>query len=167
MTARVSLGTGGVESIEREIELSGPIHSKGVLTLVGYLTETYAQRWPLALRATIGFEQSYEGVDDDSASSTELYALLSALAELPVRQDVAVTGAVDQHGRVQAVGVDEGIELLTGRPAGARGADGVFPEGSVRRRVEDRLRGYADLLREFGPSPDGGPPAARATPSGG
>jgi predicted ATP-dependent protease len=223
VTARVSLGTGGVESIEREIELSGPIHSKGVLTLVGYLTQTYAQRWPLALRATIGFEQSYEGVDDDSASSTELYALLSALAELPVRQDVAVTGAVDQHGRVQAVGgvtakvegffavcrargltgeqgvaiprvnvrhlmladevvaavaagdfhvwavetVDEGIELLTGRPAGARGADGVFPEGSVHRRVEDRLRGYADLLREFGPSPDGGPPAARATPSGG
>ncbi len=68
------------------------------------MAQTYAQRWPLALRATIAFEQSYEGVDGDSASSTELYALLSALAELPIRQDVAVTGAVDQHGRVQTVG---------------------------------------------------------------
>jgi lon-related putative ATP-dependent protease len=216
VTARVSVGTGGVESIEREIELSGPIHSKGVLTLSGYLSQTYAQRWPLALRATIAFEQSYQGVDGDSASSTELYALLSALAELPVRQDVAVTGAVDQHGRVQAVGgvtakvegffavcrargltgeqgvmiphanvrhlmladevvaavaagdfhvwavetIDEGIELLTGCPAGARGADGVFDEGSVHRRVEDRLRGYADRLRDFAPSPDGGGTAA-------
>jgi lon-related putative ATP-dependent protease len=205
VTARVSVGTGGVESIEREIKRSGPIHSKGVLTLAGYLAQTYAQRWPLALRATISFEQSYEGVDGDSASSTELYALLSALAELPVRQDVAVTGAVDQHGRVQSVGgvtakvegffavcrargltgeqgvaipgtnvrhlmladevvaavgagdfhvwavetVDEGIELLTGCPAGERGADGEFPAGSVHRRVEDRLRGYADRLRDF------------------
>jgi predicted ATP-dependent protease len=209
VTARVSVGSGGVESIEREIELSGPIHSKGVLTLAGYLAQTYAQRWPLALRATIAFEQSYEGVDGDSASSTELYALLSALAGLPVRQDVAVTGAVDQHGRVQTVGgvtakiegffavcrsrgltgeqgvmiphanvrhmmladevvaavaagdfhvwavetVDGGIELLTGCPAGARGADGAFPEGSVHRRVEDRLRGYADLLRDFAVAP--------------
>jgi lon-related putative ATP-dependent protease len=218
VTARVSVGTGGVESIEREIELSGPIHSKGFLTLAGYLAQTYAQRWPLALRATIAFEQSYVGVDGDSASSTELYALLSALAELPVRQDVAVTGAVDQHGRVQAVGgvttkveaffavcrargltgeqgvaipranvrhlmladevvaavaagdfhvwavetIDEGLELLTGCPAGTRGADAVFPEGSVHRRVEDRLRGYADRLRDFGPSPDGGRTAAAA-----
>jgi lon-related putative ATP-dependent protease len=205
VTARVSVGTGAVVSIEREIRLSGPIHSKGVLTLAGYLAQTYAQHWPLALRATISFEQSYAGVDGDSASSTELYALLSALAELPVRQDVAVTGAVDQHGRVQTVGgvttkvegffavcrargltgeqgvaipaanarhlmladdvvaavaagdfhvwtvdtVDEGIELLTGCPAGARDAGGVFPEGSVHRRVEDRLRGYADLQREY------------------
>jgi lon-related putative ATP-dependent protease len=207
VTARVSVGTGAVVSIEREIELSGPIHSKGVLTLTGYLAQTYAQNWPLALRATIAFEQSYQGVDGDSASSTELYALLSALSELPVRQDVAVTGAVDQHGRVQTVGgvtakvegffavcrargltgeqgvaiphanvrhlmladevvaavaagefhvwavetVDEGIELLMGRPAGTRGADGAFPEGSVHRRVEDRLRGYADRLRDFPP----------------
>jgi lon-related putative ATP-dependent protease len=212
VTARVSVGTGAVESIEREIRMSGPIHSKGVLTLSGYLAQTYAQRWPLALRATIAFEQSYEGVDGDSASSTELYALLSALAELPIRQDIAVTGAVDQHGRVQAVGgvtakvegffavcrargltgeqgvmipranvhhlmladevvaaidagefhvwavesVDDGIELLTGCPAGVRGGDGAFPEGSVHRRVEDRLRGYADLLRDFSISPDGG-----------
>ena len=210
VTARVSVGSGAVVSIEREIELSGPIHSKGVLTLAGYLAQTYAQRFPLALRATIAFEQSYEGVDGDSASSTELYALLSALADLPLRQDVAVTGSVDQHGRIQTVGgvtakiegffavckargltgeqgvmipsanvrhlmlsdevvaavadgsfhvwtvdtVDEGIEHLTGVPAGVRGDDGVFPEGSVHRRVEDRLRGYADLLRNFSGSSD-------------
>ena len=212
VTASVSVGTGGVQSIERETERSGPIHSKGVLTLAGYLAQTYAQRWPLALRATISFEQAYEGIDGDSASSTELYALLSALAELPIRQDVAVTGSVDQHGRVQAVGgvttkveaffaicrargltgeqgvmipdanvrhlmladevvaavatgefhvwavetIDEGIELLTGCPAGARGPDAGFPEGSVHRRVEERLRGYADRLRDFSLSPDGG-----------
>src|SRR5262249_28202091 len=193
-----------------------PTPPKGALTLSGHPAHTCAQRWPLALRATIAFEQAYEGIDGDSASSTELYALLSALAELPVRQDVAVTGAVDQHGRVQTVGgvtakvegffavchapgltgeqgvmipsanvrhlmlanevvaavdagefhvwsvetVDEGIELLTGCPAGARGADGGFPEGSVHRRVEDRLRGYAELLRDFAASPDGAGTAA-------
>jgi predicted ATP-dependent protease len=207
-----------VVSIEREIRLSGPIHSKGVLTLAGYLAQTYAQNWPLSLRATIAFEQSYEGVDGDSASTTELYALLSALSGLPIRQDIAVTGAVDQHGRVQTVGgvtakiegffavcrgrgltgeqgvviphanvrhlmladevvaavaagdfhvwsvesIDEGIELLTGCPAGARGADGAFPEGSVHRRVEDRLRGYADRLRDFTVSADGAAAAAAA-----
>jgi lon-related putative ATP-dependent protease len=211
VTARVSVGNGAVVSIEREIKLSGPIHSKGVLTLAGYLAQTYAQQWPLALRATIAFEQSYEGVEGDSASSTELYALLSALAELPVRQDIAVTGSVDQHGRVQTVGgvtpkiegffavcrargltgeqgvmipranvrhlmlsdelveavaagdfhvwavdtVDEGIEHLTGIPAGVRGANGEFPKGTVHRRVEDRLRGYAELLRDFGASSPG------------
>src|SRR5262249_52558953 len=154
------------------------------LALTGYLSQTYAQHWPLALSATITFEQSYRGIDGDSASSTELYALLSALSELPIRQGIAVTGAVDQHGRVHAVGgvaskvegffavcqargltgeqgvliprsnvphlmvadevvaaiaegdfhiwavehVDEGIELLTGHPAGARGDDGGYPE---------------------------------------
>jgi lon-related putative ATP-dependent protease len=215
VTARVSIGRGDVESIERETKLSGPIHSKGFLALSGYLSQTYAQRWPLALRATITFEQSYGGIDGDSASSTELYALLSALAELPIRQGIAVTGAVDQHGRVQAVGgvtakvegffavcrargltgdqgvaipranvqhlmladevvaavgagefhvwavehVDEGIELLTGHPAGTRRGDDPYPEGSVHRRVEDRLHNYAIRLRAFSPgSPDG--PAA-------
>src|SRR5919197_302291 len=136
VTARVSVGTGGVESIEREIELSGPIHSKGVLTLAGYLAQTYAQRWPLALRATIAFEQSYEGVDGDSASTTELYALLSALAELPVRQDIAVTGAVDQHGRVQAVGgVTTKVEAFFAvcRARGLTGEQGVtIPQANVR-----------------------------------
>ena len=169
------------------------------------MSQSYAQHWPLALHATITFEQSYGGIDGDSASTTELYALLSALAELPIRQSIAVTGAVDQHGRVHAVGgvttkaegffavcrargltgeqgvlipranvphlmladevvaavaagnfhiwavehVDEGIELLTGHPAGARDADGAYPEDSVHRRVEDRLHNYATRLRAF------------------
>jgi predicted ATP-dependent protease len=207
VTASVSIGRGDVDSIERETDLSGPIHSKGFLALSGYLSQTYAQQWPLALRATLTFEQSYRGIDGDSASSTELYALLSALSELPIRQGIAVTGAIDQRGRVHAVGgvtpkvegffavcrargltgeqgvlipranvphlmvadevaaavaardfhiwavehVDEGIELLTGHPAGARGADGTYPEGSAHRRVEDRLHEYARRLREFGP----------------
>ncbi|MGN6868569.1 MAG: Lon protease family protein, partial [Solirubrobacteraceae bacterium] len=211
VTASVSIGTGDVESIQRETEMSGPIHGKGFLALSGYLSQTYAQNRPLALRATINFEQSYGGIDGDSASSTELYALLSALAELPIRQGIAVTGAVDQHGRVQTVGgvttkvegffavcrargltgeqgvaipranvphltladdvvaaiaagefhvwavehVDEGIELLTGHPAGARAGDGAYPEGTVHQRVEDRLKMYATRLREFGPGTAG------------
>jgi lon-related putative ATP-dependent protease len=206
VSARVSLGRGDVQSIEREIELSGPIHSKGFLILSGYLAGTYAQDWPLALSATLTFEQAYEGIEGDSASSTELFALLSALSGLPLRQWLAVTGSVDQHGDVQAVGgvttkvegfyavckarglsgdqgvvipaanlpnlmlddevveavqegrfnlyairtIDEGLELLTGRPAGHRGPDGTFPEGTVHRLVEDRLRGYAEQLRDFG-----------------
>lgn len=104
VSARVSLGRGRIESIEREIELSGPIHSKGFMILSGYLAATYAQDWPLALAATLTFEQSYDEIEGDSASSTELYALLSALAELPLDQGIAVTGSVDQHGEVQAVG---------------------------------------------------------------
>jgi lon-related putative ATP-dependent protease len=104
ITARVSLGRHGVQSIERETELSGPIHSKGVLTLSGYLASTYAQEWPLAATATITFEQSYDEVEGDSASSAELYALLSALSDLPVAQGIAVTGSVDQLGEIQAVG---------------------------------------------------------------
>ena len=119
VTARVSMGQGTVESIEREIELSGPIRSKGFLILIGYLAGQYGQEWPLALRATLTFKQSYEGVDGDSASSTELYALLSALADLPLTQEIAVTGSVDQHGEVQAVGgvTDkiEGFSVSAGR----------------------------------------------------
>jgi lon-related putative ATP-dependent protease len=104
VTARVALGRGAVVSIEREIELSGRIHSKGFLILSGYLSGQYGQESPLALKATIAFEQAYNPIDGDSASSTELYALLSALSELPLRQDIAVTGSVDQYGNVQAVG---------------------------------------------------------------
>ena len=104
ITARVAIGHGSVISIEREIEMSGPSHSKGFLTLAGYLAGTYAQEFPLALQATITFEQAYEGIDGDSASSTELYALLSALADVPIRQGLAVTGSVNQLGQVQAVG---------------------------------------------------------------
>jgi len=205
VSARVSLGRGGIESIEREIELSGPIHSKGFMILSGYLAATYAQEWPLAVSATLTFEQSYDEIEGDSASSTELYALLSALSELPLTQGTAVTGSVDQHGDVQAVGgvtrkiegfyatckaqgltgmqgvivpsanvhnlmldeevveavrdgkfhvwavrtIDEGIELLTGRRAGRRRADGSYPPESVHGLVATRLAEYAERLRAF------------------
>ena len=205
ITVRVAPGRGSVQSIEREIELSGPIHSKGFLILSGYLAGQYSQRYPLSISATITFEQSYDEVDGDSASSTELYALLSALADLPLSQGIAVTGSVNQPGEVQAVGgvihkiegffavckakgltgeqgiiipaanvpnlmldeevidavkagqfhiwavhtIDEGIELLTGHPAGQRDPSGAYPEGSVHRFVEERLQEYAERLRSF------------------
>jgi lon-related putative ATP-dependent protease len=210
VTARVSVGRGTVQSIEREIELSGPIHSKGVLILSGYLRGKFGQAVPPALAATVTFEQSYDEVEGDSASSTELYALLSALSNLPLKQGIAVTGSVDQHGEVQAVGgvtrkiegffatckanrltgrqgviiprtnvqnlmlkdevvaaveagrfhiwavetIDQGIELLTGRPAGVRRANGAYPPGSVNALVEARLHDYATRLHAFA-SPDG------------
>ncbi len=206
ITASVALGRAGVVDIEREVKLGGPIHSKGVMILSGYLSEKYAQDKPLTLSARLVFEQSYEGVEGDSASSAELYALLSALSGLPIRQDIAVTGSVNQHGVIQAIGgvnekiegffdvcrvkgltgqqgvmipaanvknlmlredvveavregkfhvwavntVDEGIELLTGVPAGERGPDGQFPEGTVNYLVDKRLREMALTLREFG-----------------
>ena len=214
------MGRGTVESIEREIDLSGPIHSKGFLILTGYLAGQYGQEWLLALRATLTFEQSYGGVDGDSASSTELYALLSALADLPRNQGIAVPGSVDQHGEVQAVGgvtdkiegffrvcrsrgltggqgaaipaanlpqlmlsdevvhaveegrfhvwalrtIDEGIELLTGVPAGERQEDGAYPPGTIHRRVQDRLRRYAQrfngLAQPNGDRLEAGSPAS-------
>jgi lon-related putative ATP-dependent protease len=104
ITCSVRPGAGRIIDIEREVELGGPLHSKGVLILSGYLTSRYGQDMPLSLNASLVFEQSYGGVDGDSASSTELYALLSALAALPLRQDIAVTGSVNQHGVVQAIG---------------------------------------------------------------
>lgn len=111
VTARVHLGSGRVTDIEREVALGGPLHSKGVLILWGYLAGRFAQEVPLALAATLGFEQSYETVEGDSASAAELMALLSALAEAPLRQELAVTGSVNQWGDVQAVGgVNEKIE---------------------------------------------------------
>jgi lon-related putative ATP-dependent protease len=208
ITARVRLGGGKVIDIEREAELGGPIHSKGVLILSGYIAGRYAAKTPLSLAASLVFEQSYGGVEGDSASSAELYALLSALAEAPVRQSLAVTGSVNQHGDVQAIGgvnekiegffdvcasrgltgeqgvlipasnvkhlmlkhevveavsagkfhvypvtnVDEGIEILTGIPAGQRDALGQFPEGSINGRVERRLAEFADRVRSFGRS---------------
>jgi len=210
ITASVSVGRGRLESIEREINASGPIHSKGFLILSGYLAEQYAQDHPFPMRATITFEQSYDEVEGDSASSTELYAILSALSGIPIDQSIAVTGSVDQHGVVQAVGgvnekvegffkvcsargltgrqgvmipasnvdnlmlddavitavrdgrfhvwavtsIDEGIELLTGRPAGAI-TGGEYPEGSVHRLVGERCRVAADRLRAFA-AQDGG-----------
>jgi lon-related putative ATP-dependent protease len=111
ITASVSPGREGIIDIEREVELGGPIHSKGVMILSGYLARQFAQDKPLTLSARLVFEQSYEGVEGDSASSTELYAMLSALAGLPIKQGIAVTGSVNQHGEVQAIGgVNQKIE---------------------------------------------------------
>jgi len=205
VTARVRLGKGEVVDIEREANLGGPLHSKGVLILSGYLGELFAREKPLALAASLVFEQSYGGVDGDSASSTELYALLSALSGVPIRQCFAVTGSVNQHGHVQAIGgvnekiegffdicaargltgnqgvlipesnvkhlmlradiveaaragrfrifpvatIDQGIEILTGVPAGQRGADGEFPPDTINGKVQATLDGFADKARAF------------------
>lgn len=212
ITASVGPGREGIIDIEREVKLGGPIHSKGVLILSGYLARKYAGELPLSLAARLVFEQSYEGVEGDSASSTELYALLSVLAGLPINQGFAVTGSVNQHGELQAIGgvnqkiegffdvckaqgltgeqgvlipqsnvknlmlredvveavkskkfhvwsvktIDEGIELLTGAAAGKRGPDGGFPQNTVNYRVEQRLREFAEHLKEFPevPRPD-------------
>ncbi len=206
ITCRVRPGAGKLVDIEREVELGGPIHSKGVLILSGFLAGRYAIETPMSLFASLVFEQSYGGVEGDSASAAELFALLSALSEVPLRQELAVTGSVNQHGEVQAIGgvnekiegffdicrvrgltgtqgivipqsnvqhlmlrkdvveactqgkfmiypiqtIDQGIALLTGRPAGERGADGMFPADSINRLVEDRLRAFARIRRSFG-----------------
>ena len=111
ITTRTYMGKGGVVDIERQVKMGGSIHSKGVLILSGYLGEKFAQDSPLSLSASICFEQSYEGVDGDSASSTEAYSLLSSLSEVPIKQDIAVTGSMNQHGKVQPIGgVNEKIE---------------------------------------------------------
>jgi predicted ATP-dependent protease len=205
ITCQVRPGSGKVVDIEREVELGGPVHSKGVLILSGFLAGHYALDTPMSLFASLVFEQSYGGVEGDSASSAELCALLSALAEVPVRQDLAVTGSVNQHGAVQSIGaVNEKIEgffdicrerglsrsqgvlipqanvqhlmlrkdvieactagnfavyavanireciaLLTGIPAGVREVDGTYPPGTINRRVEDRLRSFANVRKSF------------------
>jgi predicted ATP-dependent protease len=212
ITAGIRLGRGEVVDIEREVEFGGPIHAKGVLILAGFLGTRFAADRPLTLHASLVFEQSYGPVEGDSASAAELYALLSALAGVPIKQAFAVTGSVNQHGQVQAIGgvnekiegffdicrergltgdqgviipsaniehlmlradvveaarrgefriyavatVDEGIEILTGRPAGERGPDGRFPDGSINQLVEARLAGMAEVVRRFGARDDGG-----------
>lgn len=127
ITARVRLGKGQVVDIEREVELGGPVHSKGVLILSGFLGARYAAQRPLSLSASLVFEQSYGGVEGDSASSAELYALLSAISGLPIRQSLAVTGSVNQLGQVQAIGgVNERIEGffdVCEKPYAPRGRD--------------------------------------------
>lgn len=111
ISCTVRMGHGEVVNIEREVALSGPLHSKGVLILTSFLAHRFAKNRPLSLTANLVFEQSYSGIDGDSASSTELYCLLSALADVPIKQSLAVTGSVDQYGRVQAIGgVNEKIE---------------------------------------------------------
>jgi len=205
ITARVRLGTGKLVDIEREAELGGRLHSKGVMILSGLLNARYAPDWPVALAATLVFEQSYSGVEGDSASTAELCALLSAISRIPLRQDLAMTGAINQFGEVQAIGgvnekiegffdlcrerglsgtqgviipkanvqhlmlrdevvqaceegrfaiysiehVDQAMELLTGRNAGERGEDGLFPEGSINRAVEEQLIAFAHRRREL------------------
>jgi len=205
ITATVRVGDSQVVDIEREVELGGPIHSKGVFILSAYLGARYVPDQPLTLSASLVFEQSYGEVEGDSASAAELFALLSALSGIPIRQALAVTGSVNQQGEIQPIGavnekiegffdvcaqrglsgdqgvvipasnvvnlmlrqdvraavargafsihaidtVDDGIELLTGVAAGARGDDGLFPEGTVNRAVEDRLARYAESMRAF------------------
>ena len=210
ITVSTYLGRRGIVNIERESRMSGRIHDKGVLIISGYLGEKYAQKKPLALSASICFEQSYEGVDGDSASSAELYALLSSLSEIPLSQSIAVTGSVNQKGEIQPVGgitwkiegffkacklqgltgeqgviiphqnvinlmleeevveavregkfhiyavktVEEGIEILTGMPAGERGEDGEYPQGTVNYLVEQKLKKYYEMLDKQGKGPE-------------
>jgi predicted ATP-dependent protease len=199
------MGRSGIINIEREAKLSGKTHDKGVLILSGYLGSRFARKHPLSLSISLCFEQSYEGVEGDSASSTELYAILSSLSGVPIRQGIAVTGSVNQNGEVQAIGgvnrkiegffdtcrlngltgeqgvlipranlrnlmlrddvvetvsqgkfhiyavssIDEGIEILTGVPAGERDSEGHYPASSVNGLVEKQLIEYSNRLRPF------------------
>jgi ATP-dependent Lon protease len=149
ITSQVSMGRSGIINIEREANLSGSTHDKGVLILAGYLRGMYAQDKPLTLSASLAFEQSYGGVEGDSATAAEVYALLSAIANLPLRQDLAVTGSVDQRGQLQPVGsVNEKIEGFFDvcRSRGLSGTQGVVipaqnvPELMLRKDVVDAVR---------------------------
>ena len=135
ITARVRLGKGDIVDIERETALGGPLHAKGVLVLSGFLSGRYAPEQPLSMQASLVFEQSYGGIDGDSASSAELYALMSALAEVPLKQSLAVTGSVNQHGVVQPIGgVNEKIEGFFDvcQQRGLTGEQGVLiPQSNV------------------------------------
>lgn len=201
ITVNTYTGKNGIVNIEREVEISGPSHSKGVLILTGYLGEMFAQDMPLCLTASICFEQLYNGVDGDSASSTELYGLLSSLSGIPINQSIAVTGSVNQKGQIQPIGgvnekiegffqickmrgltgehgvmipvqnvdnlqlsdeiveavknkqfhiyavstIEEGIEVLTGVPAGKKDKDGHFPAGTINYLVYEKLKKYAEV----------------------
>ena len=201
ITVNTYTGKSGIVNIEREIDISGPSHSKGVYILSGYLGEMFAQDIPLCLTASICFEQLYNGVDGDSASSTELYGLLSSLSGIPINQSIAVTGSVNQKGEIQPIGgvnekiegffqickmrgldgshgvmipiqnvdnlqlsdeiieavknkkfhiysvstIEEGIEVLTGVPAGKKDKDGHFPAGTVNYLVYEKLKKYAKV----------------------
>ena len=201
ITANTYTGKSGIINIEREVSLSGSSHSKGVLILSGYLGEMFAQDIPLSLTASVCFEQLYNGVDGDSASSTELYAILSSLSGIPINQAIAVTGSVNQKGEIQPIGgvnykiegffqicksrgldgshgviiphqnvknlnlsdevieavkngefniyaisnIEEGIEILTGVPAGKKDANGNFPAGTVNYLAYEKLKKYAEI----------------------
>ena len=149
VTATVAMGTQGIINVEREAHLSGHTHDKGMLILAGYLRRTYAQDLPLSLSASVCFEQSYSGIDGDSASSTELYALISSLSGVPLRQDLAVTGSVNQWGEIQPIGgINEKIEgfFAVCRAVGLTGNQGVvMPVQNIdnlvlRREVVDAIR---------------------------
>ena len=142
ITASVRVGTGEVMDVEREVELGGPLHSKGVLIINSYLSSTYASQVPHSLHASIVFEQSYGGIDGDSASSTELYAILSALSGIPIRQSLAVTGSVNQRGEVQAIGGEnekiEGFFALC-KFRGLDGTQGVLiPKANEQHLMLDK-----------------------------
>jgi predicted ATP-dependent protease len=129
ITCRTYLGRNGLINIERESQMSGPIHDKGVMILSGYMGWKFAQDHPLSLSASLCFEQSYEGVEGDSASSTELYALLSSLSDIPIRQNIAVTGSVNQKGEIQPIGgINQKIEgyFEVCRAKGLTGDQGVM-----------------------------------------
>ncbi len=180
ISCRVRLGKGQVVDIEREVALGGPLHSKGVLILSSYLSTRYARDTPLSLVANLVFEQSYAGVDGDSASSAELYALLSALSEIPIKQSLAVTGSVDQHGRIQAIGgVNEKIEGFFDVCAARRltSDQGVLiPAANVKHLMlredvvaavrEDRFHVYAVETVDHGIEILTGVPAGEAGPDG-
>src|SRR5262249_17732124 len=139
ITATAALGKAGLINVEREANLSGRFHDKGVQIIAGYLRSQFAQDKPLSLAASICFEQSYSGVDGDSASSTEIYALVSALSGLPLRQDIAVTGSINQQGDIQAIGgVNEKIEgyFYVCRIKGLSGKKGVMVSEA---KVEDLM----------------------------
>jgi predicted ATP-dependent protease len=142
VTTTVAVGQAGLINIEREARLSGSTHDKGVMILAGFLRNRFGQERPLALSASICFEQSYSGIDGDSASSTELYALLSALSGIPIRQEVAVTGSVDQFGTVQAIGgANEKIEgfYRVCKAVGLSGRQGVLvPRANLRNLMLDQ-----------------------------
>jgi predicted ATP-dependent protease len=141
ITARVYTGQAGMVNIEREVKLSGPIHDKGVMILTGYLGGTFAADRPLSLSASICFEQSYDGIEGDSASSTELYSLLSALSGVPIKQGIAVTGSVNQRGMIQAIGgVNFKIEgfFAVCKSQGLTGQQGVMiPKSNERHLMLD------------------------------
>ena len=204
ITANTYMGKTGIVNIEREIEISGSSHSKGVLIISGYLGEKFAQDFPLSLTASLCFEQLYNGVDGDSASSTETYAILSSLSGIPINQSIAVTGSVNQKGYIQPIGgvnekiegfyhtckmrglnyeqgviipkqnvrnlhlpdeiieavkegkfhiyavstIDEGIEILTGVPAGKKNAAGKFPAGTINYLAYEKLKKYYENGKE-------------------
>jgi len=136
VTASIGLGQKGVIDIERESKMGGPIHTKGVLILSGYLNGKYAKDKPLSLSAHLVFEQNYGGIEGDSASSTELYSILSALSNIPIKQNIAVTGSVNQKGEIQAIGgVNEKIEgfFEVCKVKGLTGNQGVMiPDSNIQ-----------------------------------